>query len=296
VNWLFCSFIGAASLAVTGIIDKYILIRYVRDPLAYLTVLVVLQQIFAVGILAVAGPGEFCVQSVYALAAGGVQVLLWASYLRALQVEETSRIAAMVYVYPLFVFVGAFLFLGETLALKDYAGGCLLVLSALLVSYRSSEGGLAVVSPALKYMFSFWILTAAYAIISKYLLGFMDEWHLIMWSSFGNMLFILPLVARRQVRLEAIRYLKAGPFLFCTMMADEVFDFLGRGAFIFAYALGSVALVSSVAALQPFITLVYVVALAIFIPGALREELDFRTMLLKVVAVFLVIVGVFMVS
>ena len=64
-------------------------------------------------------------------------------------------------------------------------------------------------------------------------------------------------------------------------MADEVFDFLGRGAFIFAYSVGSVALVSSVSALQPFITLIYVILLGLFVPGILQEELDGKTIVLK---------------
>ncbi|MHC1686564.1 MAG: EamA family transporter [Methanothrix sp.] len=296
MDWFFFSLVGASSLAVTGIIDKLIISKYVRNPLAYLAALVILQQIFAVGIMAFAGLGFVFPQSLYALAAGGLQIVLWASYLRALQVEETSRVAAMVYVFPIFVFLGAYIFLGEALAWKDYIGGGLLVLSALLVSYRPVEGGNPIVSPALKYMGIFWIFTAIYAIASKYLLGFMDEWHLIMWSSLGNLAVILPMLSVRNIREEAFRYICGGPFLFTALMADEVFDFLGRGAFIFGYALGSVALVSSVAALQPFVTLIYVVLLGILMPGVLNEELTQKMLAYKVTAVILIIIGVYLVS
>jgi hypothetical protein len=55
-------------------------------------------------------------------------------------------------------------------------------------------------------------------------------------------------------------------------------------------------LVSSVAALQPFITLIYVVLLGLFVPGILQEELDRKTMTLKTVAILLIIVGVYLVS
>ena len=48
VDWLFLSLLGAAALAVTGVIDKFVLGRYVRDPLAYLTALVLMQQILIV--------------------------------------------------------------------------------------------------------------------------------------------------------------------------------------------------------------------------------------------------------
>jgi uncharacterized membrane protein len=297
VDWFLFAFIGAASLAITCIIDKFILGRYVTSHIAYLVALIILQQIFALGILLFSGAGFVYPQSLYAMAAGSAQVVLWASYLRALQVEEASRVSAMVYVYPIFVFLGAYLFLGETLSLKYYAGGILLVISALLISYRPPlNGGAIILSPALKYMISFWIFSAAYAVAAKYLLSFMDEWHLIMWSSFGNLAIVLPILIIKEIRSEAISYFRGGWHLFAGLLADEIFDFLGRGALIFAYALGSVALVSSVAALQPFITLVYVILLGMFIPGILVEELDSRTLALKLSALFLIVIGVYLVS
>lgn len=256
-----------------------------------------MQQILIVAIPAYLGWGFVYPQTLYALAAGGCQVVLWAAYLLALQVEETSKVAAMVYVFPVFVFLGAFLFLGETLAAKDYAGGALLVCSAILISYRPTQGGRpAIISPALKYMAVFWVFTAAYALAAKYLLAFMNEWHLILWSSLGSLLAVLPLLGRESVRKEFAAYFRGGPFLLLALLADEVFDFLGRGAFIFAYAAGSVALVSSVAALQPFITLVYVILLGLLIPGILQEELDRKTIALKTVAILLIVVGVYLVS
>lgn len=297
MDWFLFAFIGAASLAVTCIIDKFILGRYVTSHIAYLVALIILQQVFALGIFLFSGAGFVYPQSLYAMAAGSAQVVLWASYLRALQVEEASRVAAMVYVYPVFVFFGAYLFLGETLTFRYYAGGALLMISALLISYRPPQKeGAIILSPALKYMLSFWVFSAAYAIAAKYLLSFMDEWHLIMWSSLGNLAIVLPILIKKEIRFEAIGYFQGGRHLFAGLLADEIFDFLGRGALIFAYALGSVALVSSVAALQPFITLVYVILMGMFIPGILVEELDRRTLALKLAALFLIVIGVYLVS
>ncbi len=297
MDWLFLSLLGASALAITGVIDKFVLGRYVRNPLAYLAALVVIQQILIVAIPAYLGWGFVYPQTLYALAAGGCQVILWAAYLFALQVEETSRVAAMVFVFPVFVFLGAFLFLGETLAAKDYTGGALLVCSALLISYRPTQGGgPAIFSPALRYMTVFWVFTAAYALAAKYLLAFMNEWHLILWSSLGSLLAVLLFLWHEPVRKEFFAYFRGGPVLLLALFADELFDFLGRGAFIFAYAAGSVSLVSGVAALQPFITLVYVILLGIFIPGILVEDLDRKTMALKTIAILLIVVGVYLVS
>ena len=296
MDWLILSLVGAAALSVTGIIDKLILGRFVRDPLAYLVVLVVMQQTLVLAIPAHLGWGFVYPQTLYALIAGAFQVVLWTAYLIALKQEETSRVAAMVYVFPVFVFLGAYLFLGETLELDHYLGGALLVVSALMISYRPGRQGSIILSPALKYMSVFWVFTAAYALASKYLLGFMTEWHLILWSSLGSLLTVLPFLGRKSIRKEAAGYFRGGAFLILALFADEIFDLLGRGAFIFAYGKGSVALVSSVAAMQPFITLIYVILLGLFIPGLLAEELDRKTMALKMVAVALIVIGVYLVS
>jgi drug/metabolite transporter (DMT)-like permease len=297
VDWFFLSLAGAASMAVTGVIDKFVIGKYVRNPLVYLVALVVLQQVFVVPILVYAGWGFVYPESIYAMVAGFAQVILWAAYLQALQIEETSRVAALVYVFPVFVFLGAFVFLGETLTAKDYAGGFLLVSSAFLVSYRPAKKGESVVfSPALKYMAVFWVFTASYALAAKYLLAVMNEWHLILWTSLGGFMMVLPLLGWGTIRKEVSEYLRISPYIFSVLMADELFDFLGRSAFIFAYSLGSVALVSSVSALQPFITLFYVVLLGLFVPGILPEEMDRRTIALKIAAILLIVAGVYLVS
>lgn len=142
----------------------------------------------------------------------------------------------------------------------------------------------------------FWIFNAAYALAAKYLLAFMNEWHLILWSYLGSLLAVLPLLGRESVRKEFAGYLCGGRFLLLAISTNEIFDFLGRVAFIFAYAASSVVLVSSVSALQPFITMAYVILLGLFVPGIQPEEMDRKTMTLKTAAILLIVVGVYLTS
>ena len=297
MNWFLFSLLGASSLAVTGVIDKLILEKYVQNSHAYLVALIFLQQALAASIFLIVGPGFVYPYSLYAIAVGVVQIAYWAAYLRALKVEETSRIAALVYVYPVFVFPAAFFLLDEILGPKDYIGGLFLVLSGLLISYRPSTTGRSLIfSPAIKYMLLFWIFYATYSISAKFLLSFMDGWHLMIWLSLGNLIAVLPFLLTKAVRSEIYGYVQRGRSIFSALLAEEFFSFLGRGALIFAYAVGSVALVSSVAALQPFFTLVYVGALSILMPGLLKEEMDRRTLSLKLIAVFMIVIGIYLIS
>jgi uncharacterized membrane protein len=296
MEWLLFALVSTASYAATNVLDKLILSRYVRRSTCYLISLLLVQQIFTAVILFFKGAEFLFPASVYAMIAGAAQVALYVSYFRALRVEEVSRVISLIYIYPLFVFLGAFLLLGESLNPRSYAGAFLLVISGLLVSYRPAPGEPLAFSPALGHLFFFWIFSALSSIGFKYLLAFMDEWHLFIWSSLGSLLTVLPFLADREVREETLSFFRKGAFVIGAVMLEETLDFMGRISAIFAYAHGSVTLVSSVGALQPSIALIYVISIGIFMPGILKEEIDQRTLILKLAAVALVAAGVFMIS
>ena len=57
-------------------------------------------------------------------------------YLRALQSEEASVVSPFFQAAPLFGYVLAYLFLGETLSIQQMAGGITIVVGTLIVSVR----------------------------------------------------------------------------------------------------------------------------------------------------------------
>ncbi len=297
MNWLTFALIGTASIATTGILDKFILNRYIANSAAYLVSLIAVQQLFALFILIFRGAEFTYPASLIAFFSGSFQVVLWVSYLRALQVEEVSRVMPLVFIYPVFVFIAAALLLGEALTPARYAGGLLLVLGAFLVSYKPAKAETPLMlSPAIKYLFFFWVFLALYATTAKYTLNFIDEWQLYFWTSLGNLIFCMPILISRKIRSETYSLFRKGTLFLGAILLEEFFDFLGRIGFIFAYALGSVSLVSAVNALQPFIVLIYVIFLSIFMPRILHEEIERETLAFKFAAVVLVAVGAYFIS
>ncbi len=292
LEWLIFALIGTISFSAAGVLDKFMLSSYASDSKSYIVCQAIAQQIFAIPILLIAGADFTYPASIIALLAGALQVLPAVYYLRAMKVEEASRVTALVYLYPLFVFLGATLLLGESLGAKHYAGVMLLLASAFLISYRHGSGPL-VLSPALKPFISYWIFTAAYYLVLKCLLSSMDEWDLYIWSSLGDLIGSMPLLMNRGVRCEVSEFFGKGSMAIGALLSEEVFQFLGIIFSIFAYAAGSVTLVTSVGALQPIITLGLVIALGIFLPGVLKEELDRNSLIQKSTSFILVIVGIY---
>lgn len=296
MDWLTLALVSTASFAAAVLVDKLLLSCCIRNSAAYLLALITFQQIFVVLVFAFFGAGFSYPLSLYGMLAGTAQAMMYVSYLRALQIEEASRVTSLIFVYPIFVFLGSSLLLGEVMSSRQYLGGIMLVVSAVLVSYRPIPGRSMAFSPALKHLFFFWIFAALYAIGIKYLLTLMSEWHLFIWSSLGTLIAVLPFLADREVRAEAFGFFRAGPSLLGAMFIEEIFDFLGRLLSIFAFAMGPVVLVSAVGALQPSITLVYILALGFFMPKLLEEEMDRRTLTTKFMAAILVVIGIYLVS
>jgi transporter family protein len=299
VDWLIFALIGTIFFSAAGVLDKFLLSSYTCDSKAYIVCQVLVQQIFTIPILAIMRIDFVYPQSAMAMALGALQILPSLFYLRAVQVEEASRVAALEYFYPVFVFLGAFIFLGENLAPKHCIGGVLLVVSVLLISHKHKgkcSFDISSISPALRPFISYWISMAIYCIALKYLLASMNEWQLYTWSSLGSLMATLPLLANPSVRGEVLGFFESGTSAVGTLISEETFMFLGIIFSIFAYALGSVALVTSVGALQPMLTLILVVALGLFLPGRVKEELDRNSLVQKGLSSIIVIIGIYFVS
>jgi hypothetical protein len=99
----------------------------------------------------------------------------------------------------------------------------------------------------------------------------MNEWNFFAWSSLGNLIMVLPLMANMGVRKETLNFLGNRTMALGALFSEEAFHFLGVICSIFALALGSVSLVTSVEALQPFTTLISVVVISLFKPGCLTK-------------------------
>ncbi len=299
VDWLAFALIGTIFFSAAGVMDKLLLGSYGCESKAYIVCQVLAQQLFTIPVLIIMGIDFVYPESVLAIAVGALQLFPTAFYIRAVQVEDASRVAALEYFYPVFVFLGAFLFLGETLALRHFAGGLLLIISILLVSYRHKGKGCSgnfAISPALRPFIPYWISMAIYCIALKCLLASMDEWQLYIWSSLGSLMAAMPLLANPSVRGEVQGFFKSGTSAVGALLSEETFMFLGIIFSIFAYALGSATMVTSVGALQPLLTLLLIIIMGLILPGKVKETMDRNSLIQKSLSFIMVLIGIYFMS
>ena len=318
MEWLTLAFLGTVFFSVAGVLDKYLLSSYADDSNSYIVCQVLASQIFTIPVILITGANLVYPQSLIALLFGILQVLPSIYYMKALQIEEASKVSALEYVYPLFVFVGSVILLGEVLEIRHCAGGLLLLVGTILLSYNRGESGdnhlysyglnnngsnskpfLGALTPAIKPFLTYWILTAAYYITLKYLLISIDEWNLYVWSSLGSLTAVLPFLAVRSIRNEVKGFFKQGKSAVGALVYEETFQFLGIIFSIFAYALGSATLVSSVGALQPIMTVMLILVLGILMPKmakATNEKTDWGSLKKKCLSFLIVAIGIYFVS
>jgi drug/metabolite transporter (DMT)-like permease len=251
-------------------------------------------------------------ESLIALIFGCLQIFPTFFYMKAMQTEEASKVSAMEYVYPIFVFIGSVFLFGEVLNLKCCAGGLLLIVGTLLLSYKkkavrsgsNSHGpkilpNLIALSSTIKPFMSYWILTAIYYLALKYLLVSMDEWHLYTWSSLGGLIVVLPLLSKQSIRSEVTDFFAGGGVAVGALISEEIFQFLGLIFSMFAYAIGSVTLVSSVGALQPILTVLLILVMGVLAPKLakeMNERTDRRALMQKGISFLVVMIGIYFVS
>ena len=312
MEWLILAFLGTVFFSGAGVLDKLLLSKCTNDSKAYIVCQVLAQQLFTIPVLLIEGPKFMYPESLIALLFGCLQIFPSFFYMKAMQTEEASKVSAMEYVYPVFVFVGSVFLFGEVLDLKCCAGGLLLVVGTLLLSYKKnvirsgsiSRGpkiltNLIALSPAIKPFMSYWILTAIYYLSLKYLLVSMDEWQLYTWSSLGSLMVVLPLLSKQSIRSEVTDFFAGGGVAVGGLISEEILQFLGLIFSMFAYAIGSVTLVSSVGALQPILTVLLILGLGVLAPKLakeMNEKTDRRALVQKGISFLVVMIGIYFVS
>jgi uncharacterized membrane protein len=321
LEWFAFAFLGTIFFSVAGLLDKFLLSSYTNDSSAYIVCQVLASQLFTIPAFLIAGADFVYPQSLIALLFGSLQIIPSVFYMKALMTEEISKVSALEYMYPLFVLVGSALLLGEVLELKHYAGGLLLVIGTLLISYKKngsdhsdlySNGSnnnsliskpfwqfIGALSPAIKPFLSYWIITAFYYLSLKYLLISIDEWNLYIWSSLGSLLVVLPLMGISSIRSKVKGFFGQGGLAVGALISEETFQFLGIIFSIFAYAIGSVTLVSSIGALQPIMTVLIILGLGVLTPklaNVINEKTDWCSLKQKGISFLVVAIGIYCVS
>ena len=298
MEWFYFALLSAILFGTTTIIDKFNLSkgRFIKFPSSYITLFTSIIFVAVALISMFTGVQFILPHSLIGICMGFFWLAAIHYYGKAVTKGEISRVVSLIFVYPIVVVALSFLFLGEILSIFQYAGVILLVISALLVSYKKIKGK-ASLEPIIKFLVPVAIIWAVLSVMEKYLLFGIDYMSLLFWLLAGGFIGNLySLIIFPNYMKSFAKFLK----LANRKIPLIVFNgFISAGAYIalfLAISKGPVSLVSAVASLEPFFVFLITIFISIYFPTIFKEEINKSTVLSKILATVLIVMGTFLVT
>ena len=283
--------------SITSLIDKIVISKnYIKNPLVYI-VLNGLMNILLIFLLLFVSFEPLKLTDFLIVFFSGIvfsaSVIL---YYKAVQYDDISKVIILFQLGPIFVLILSFLFLGEILTENHFIGFIFLLGAGIIVSHKRAEKSFKL-SRAFYYMLIAAFLGAISAVGAKYIYSITSFWSAFLWLRLSGFtaLLVLLLPSIRQDSLKTFKLMK--PKIKGLMVFKMVIDF---SAFIFAgYALlnGSVSLVIALgSSLLPLFVFILTLITSIYLPKLIKEEINKKAILTKLLAIVLIIIGIVFVN
>jgi drug/metabolite transporter (DMT)-like permease len=301
VSWVVFAFSGPVLWAISVHLDKYLVERFFKES----NVAVMLLFTAFVGIVLL--PFIWIYEpSVMAPSARSIALIILSGllymcamllYLQALQSEEASVVAPYFQAGPLFGFVLAYLVLGETLSWRQFAGGAMIVLGALIVSVRFKYGARMFKTRLAALMLTCGFAGALAGLIFKVYAIDVEFWTTTFWMYVGEALFgcALLLVPTYRRQLMATLRVNTGALLSING-SNELINLGGGLGNRYALMFAPLSLVQAIGSTTTLFVFAFGVVLSVFWPGLAREDLSGRELAKKGLAALLVAAGVMLVT
>ncbi|MFA6426947.1 MAG: EamA family transporter [Candidatus Magasanikbacteria bacterium] len=290
--WVFLQ-TGAHFLwAWTNVGDKYVVEKRIQDPYVF----TFLRWIFGILVIIIIPFIDFYVietKFLLLLAFTGFIYFYGAiPYVKALGMEEISRVNVLWNFVPIFTFVIAWIFIDQKLYGFQLLAFFLLLFGSILASIHITKGFFKL-SKALFWMMFASVIYATYATIFSYVTQFVPFLLAFVWMTIFMLLSSVFLFFSKNFRSnlnQTFHHIDSKLGLF--LCALSITDYVAVGINIWALSLGPAALVFAFEGMQTIFVFSIAVLFSIFIPHILKEELDKKNVFLKIVALVLMLCAI----
>jgi uncharacterized membrane protein len=288
--WAIFALSAAIFWAVTNIIDKII----VTDHLSYKQIFM-----FAPFKLVLAIPMFFLFDLTFSwlsfvvFLGGGLAGFSVIFYYLGLREGEVTRLTPLFATTPVITALLSAIFLSEILPVSSYFGVIFLVGGAILISYEKSRKEKFNKKPIAFFLLSIF-LYAIMNIITKYFLGYIDSYSFFFFYFIGSSLFLPLVFCITEDKQEFFAKIKTRKIL-TLLIFSSILPFLGFIFHFMSLSIGFVTLVSALEEIQAFFVLVIVTVITAFSTKIVKEKTSGFIFLQKLIAIALLLVGVFII-
>lgn len=297
MSWIFLAILARLVWSFTNISEKYFVDKRFKNPYFYVAVSFLFGFLFTPFFIYFLVIDIYSFKILFYLFLAAIGFLSGSFfYIRALQKEEVSRINMMWSLVPLYSLFLAWFFIEEKLNSYQLFSLSLLVFGTILASIHFGSFKKFKFSSAFGLMSVACLLFSLHDVIFRYLTK--DD-IISFFPSFIAVSFFCALLA-------------SGIFLFKSFQQKSIYDsknfiksnllwlvfgvtiFSKVGSFLanWAISLGPVSLVNAMEGFQMIMVFLIAILLSIFAPGIIKEELDKKNLLLKLIALVIMVLGI----
>ena len=298
MDWLFFTLLSRAFWAGDNIVDKLIIGKYLKDSYVLTLFAGISPLLLSLGILFTNKLTWLGLAPISIIIfAGAIQIIAVFSFYKALSKEEVSRVIPLFQLTPILVVILSTIFLKEVLSVKQSIGFIVILLGGFLISVKRIEG-LFRLREAFWWMVLSCLIYAIQVIILKSIYVNYSFWTVTFYLGIGE--FIPTSLLLAFSNNTRVRFIKGFSQVQLTgwiiLILGVIFIAGAHLSGFWALRTGSVSLISVLRGFQSVCVFIFTLALSFWLPKILKEELGGGVLLTKILAISLMLIGLYFIT
>ena len=229
--------------------------------------------------------------------AGAIQIVAIFAFYKALLKEEVSRVIPLFQFNPVFTLILSALFLKEILTLKLSIGFILILLGGLLISVKKIKG-LFTLREAFWWMMLSSFIYAVQGVMGKAFYNVYPFVVVTFYLSLGMFMptFLLLLFSKKLRTRFTKEFSNLPPKGLLIIVLGITLIALAYFTSFLAFSTGLVSIISVLRGFQSLFVLIFSIALSLWFPKILKEELAGKVLLTKILAIAVMLVGLYFIT
>lgn len=299
MDWLILAFIAPLLWAISNFIDKFLVEKHFKGGIGTLVMYSCFIGLPVAILVAIFNPNVFNINpatAIFIIANGFVYIGYLFPYLKALNKADTSVVVPLFQIIPVFDYLLALLILGEVLSNMQIIGSLMIIGGAVGISIKFKGKKTRLRGDVIRLMLFACLLIAINSVMFKFFAIDTDFWTVTFWENVGLAVFgLILLISVRRYRNDFISsFKKNGKKIIALNAFNEIISIIGIIIFTYAFMFAPLALVSVINGFQPLFVFLIGATLTIFFPSLIKEELNKKIILQKVIFIGLMIWGAYL--
>jgi drug/metabolite transporter (DMT)-like permease len=295
--WFWIALLTPVLHALTNHIDKHLLEKYLKGgEIGSLVLFSSLLAIIALPFAYFIDPTALSIpwaDIIILTFNGAFLILAYIWYFYALNERDTSLVAPLFQLIPVFGFILGYIFFGETLTPLQILGSITIILGAIILSFEI-HNNFKISYRVILFMTGASLVYAINAILFKFVTVSENEfWKMAFWDFAGKaILGIIIFAFISSYRKQFIEVLKTNSLPVIGLnTGNEILTTVGELALLYSILLAPVALVQVVSGFQPMFVFLFGVLFAFLIPSFTKEDLSRKALAQKIFGIVIVVLG-----